>query len=54
MGLRKNILGSWGERSFFFQGAESKDAPGGLCIHIHVLSKVRVTGWPPLGKLLYT
>ena len=33
MGLRKNILGSWGERSFFFQGAGSKDPPphlGGL------------------------
>ena len=33
-GLRKNILGSWGERSFFFQGAGSKDPPtpprGGL------------------------
>ena len=26
-GLRKNILGSWGERSFFFQGAGSKDPP---------------------------
>ena len=26
-GLRKNILGSWGERSFFFQGAGSKDTP---------------------------
>ena len=26
-GLRKNILGIWGERSFFFQGAESKDPP---------------------------
>ena len=25
MGLRKNIFGSWGERSFFFQGAGSKD-----------------------------
>ena len=32
MGLRKNILGSLGERSFFFQGAGSKDPPplGGL------------------------
>ena len=29
MGLRKNILGSWGERSFFFQGAGSKDPPPG-------------------------
>ena len=32
-GLRKNILGSWGERSFFFQGAGNKDPPpppGGL------------------------
>ena len=28
-GLRKNILGSWGERSFFFQGAGSKDPPVG-------------------------
>ena len=27
MGLRINILGSWGERSFFFQGAGSKDPP---------------------------
>ena len=27
---RKNILGSWGERSFFFQGAGSKD----LCLGI--------------------
>ena len=26
-GMRKNILGSWGERSFFFQGAGSKDPP---------------------------
>ena len=26
-GLRKNILGSWGERSFFFQGAGRKDTP---------------------------
>ena len=25
--MRKNILGSWGERSFFFQGAGSKDPP---------------------------
>ena len=28
-GLMKNLLGSWGERSFFFQGAGSKDPPGG-------------------------
>ena len=26
-GLRKNILGSWAERLFFFQGAGSKDPP---------------------------
>ena len=25
--MRKNISGSWGERSFFFQGAGSKDTP---------------------------
>ena len=30
--LRKNILGSWGERSFFFQGAGSKDPPGGASL----------------------
>ena len=31
--LRKNILGSLGERSFIFQGAGSKDPPwGGLNI----------------------
>ena len=28
-GLRKNNLVSWGERSFFFQGAGSKDPPWG-------------------------
>ena len=32
MGLRKNILRSWGERSFFFQGAGSKDPPGGASL----------------------
>ena len=35
--LRKNILGSWGERSFFFQGAGSKDPPGGaslICVFV--------------------
>ena len=26
-GLRKNILGSWGERSFFFQGAKTPPPP---------------------------
>ena len=26
-GAEENILGSWGERSFFFQGAGSKDPP---------------------------
>ena len=26
-GLRINILGSWGERSFFFQGAERAKTP---------------------------
>ena len=27
--MRKNILGSWGEMSFFFQGIGSKHPPGG-------------------------
>ena len=31
-GLRKIILGRWGERSFFFQGAGRKDHPGGASI----------------------
>ena len=29
MGLRKNNIRSWGERSFFFQGAGSTDHPPG-------------------------
>ena len=33
-GAEENILGSWGERSFFFQGAGSKDPPWGSLISI--------------------
>ena len=51
-GLRKNILGSWGERSFFFQGAGSKNPPGGasrLQVRLQntslTLMKVSVKSW---------
>ena len=36
-GLRKNILGSWGERSFFFLGAGSKDPPWGSLTTSYVM-----------------
>ena len=37
-GLRKNILGSWGVRSLFFQGTGSKDPPSppGGASYMHV------------------
>ena len=40
-GLRKNTLGSWGERSFFFQGAKTPPL-GGLISVSNVLSNTRV------------